>query len=100
MTASILLLNPNRHRASDKLTKSANRNPVENNMRRDTNKCKSKSPVKEKPKTNLDFSDLLIENALVLIEFGANFPDGRRHGRYPQTGFRDGPSRFNCNGLS
>jgi len=50
MAASILLLNPNRHRASDKLTKSANRNPVENNMRRDTNKCKSKSPVKGKIK--------------------------------------------------
>jgi hypothetical protein len=34
MAASILLLNPNRHRASEKLNKSANRNPAENNMRR------------------------------------------------------------------
>jgi hypothetical protein len=50
MAASILLLNPNWHRASDKLTKSANRNPVENNMRRDPNKSKSKSPVKGKTK--------------------------------------------------
>jgi hypothetical protein len=49
MAASILPLNPNPHRASDKLTKSANRNPVENNMRRDP-KSKSKSPVKGKTK--------------------------------------------------
>ena len=36
MAASILLLNPRRHRApARKLTQSANRNPVENNMRRE-----------------------------------------------------------------
>jgi hypothetical protein len=66
MAASILLLNPNRHRASDKLTKSANRNPVENNMcRNPKDNNNSKNPMKEKTKTHLDFSDLLIENALV-----------------------------------
>jgi hypothetical protein len=64
MAASILLLNPNRHRASDKLTKSANRNPVENNMcRNPKDNNNSKNPMKEKTKTHLDFSDLLIENA-------------------------------------
>jgi len=43
-------------------TKSANRNPVENNMRRNLTKDKSKKPYEGK-KNHIDFGDLLIENA-------------------------------------
>jgi hypothetical protein len=51
MAASILLLNPNRHRASDKLTKSANRNPVENNMRRNQKQQQKQKPNEGKKQT-------------------------------------------------
>jgi hypothetical protein len=48
MAASILLSNPNRHRASDKLTKSANRNPVESNMRRQPKQQQEQKPYEGK----------------------------------------------------
>jgi len=52
MAASTLLSNPNRHRASDKLTKSANRNPVESNMRRQPKQQQEQKPNEGKTKNN------------------------------------------------
>jgi len=71
MAASTLLSNPTgTELASRQLIKSANRNPVESNMRRNETKSnnKNKSPMKENAKNKiLDTSDLLIENALPVI---------------------------------
>jgi phage protein D len=49
--------------ASRQLIQSANRNTVESNETKNNNK--SKSPMKEKQRTNLDTSDLLIESRLI-----------------------------------
>src|SRR6202035_4741175 len=49
--------------ASRQLIQSANRNTVESNETKRNNK--SKRPMKEKQRTNLDTSDLLIESRLV-----------------------------------
>jgi hypothetical protein len=74
MAASTLSRTPtSTELASRQLIQSANRNPVESNVRRNTTSSnKNKSPRKERQEQPLDNSDLLIESGLIHTNHDVN----------------------------